>query len=417
MWSPTAKKCVLDKPKSCKEMLDLKQLPDIPAGKVRIDKDVRLWPDVVNKPDHVVSATCHIIREPDGEDFVKLLSTKSVCANGNWGDMARHAADLGNGKWDYMDCQRMLQEDPKCSTEFFGLTKSNGHCWCVQAGDKCTERKTSADWYGTYQVKTTVKAYTTIKCDDLTGGDECVGMVLVNVANSCTKSGYIAGPPRSALHIDALRPLWDEYFQLIPGLSIPNNVDKLIWPWTCAMRSASDPKKATAKKYCNMWKAVDGGAWFIRDDPWEEPSGSYCANTLLHKGTIHAYTGTQTRRCYDRSRHQDFCKKEDARVIAAYNPCSPTCTGSGCRRPEQLATTCAYYWDFTTNSPAKDFNNYVVPKYHKCHRQCAGIRPQHGHFYKYYTPKIAYPACDNLQSAKDKGTGPSYKYICSTKDY
>ena len=131
----------------------------------------------------ITTTTTHIIREPDGEDFVKLISTTKRCANGNWDDMARHAADLGNGKWDYMDCQRMLQEDPKCSTEFFGLTKSNGHCWCVQAGDKCSERETSADWYGTYQVKTTVKAYTTIKCDDLTGGDECVGMTVTTATS------------------------------------------------------------------------------------------------------------------------------------------------------------------------------------------------------------------------------------------
>ena len=53
VWSPTAKKCVLNKPRSCKTMLDLKQLPAIPKGKVRLDRDVRLWPDVANKPDQV----------------------------------------------------------------------------------------------------------------------------------------------------------------------------------------------------------------------------------------------------------------------------------------------------------------------------------------------------------------------------
>ena len=35
-------------------------------------------------------------------------------------------------------CAAAMAKDKTCSTEFVGVAFNNGHCWCVKAGDKCT---------------------------------------------------------------------------------------------------------------------------------------------------------------------------------------------------------------------------------------------------------------------------------------
>ena len=43
VWNPVTKKCVVNKARSCKELLDRNQLPSIPSGKDHIDRAVELY--------------------------------------------------------------------------------------------------------------------------------------------------------------------------------------------------------------------------------------------------------------------------------------------------------------------------------------------------------------------------------------
>lgn len=124
VWSPNQKKCVLFRPRSCKDMLYMKTLPAVPAGKSFIDVRVTLYPDFINKPTLRTRATCHVAREPGGE----------------------------------------------------------------------------------------IKAYTTIKCEDLSQSS-CIKMAFVDADNTCKQFGYVASPPRSKIHLQALQPLWRDYFR------------------------------------------------------------------------------------------------------------------------------------------------------------------------------------------------------------
>ena len=58
VWSPVGNKCITNKARSCKQLLDRKQLPGIPQGKTYLDVTVKLYPDVANDPTLSVTATC-----------------------------------------------------------------------------------------------------------------------------------------------------------------------------------------------------------------------------------------------------------------------------------------------------------------------------------------------------------------------
>jgi len=70
----------------------------------------------------------------------------------------------------------------------------------------------SATCHVTKEDNGTTKAYTSIKCDALAKG-ECTKMALSTAGNTCTEFGYIASPPRSALHLEALQPFWRDYYK------------------------------------------------------------------------------------------------------------------------------------------------------------------------------------------------------------
>ena len=78
-----------------------------------------------------------------------------MCANGRWfpsayaykakNGVAQGGKGAGGGltpaealgSIDY--CVKAMAKDKSCSTEFVGVARNNGHCWCVKAGDKCTK--------------------------------------------------------------------------------------------------------------------------------------------------------------------------------------------------------------------------------------------------------------------------------------
>ena len=85
---------------------------------------------------------------------------KSLCKNGRWykdrhgqgvyaykplNGIARGGTNKGESlsateaKESIEYCVSELAKDVRCSTEFIGVDDSDGQCWCVNAGDRCTE--------------------------------------------------------------------------------------------------------------------------------------------------------------------------------------------------------------------------------------------------------------------------------------
>eukprot|EP00930_Biecheleria_cincta_P023948 TRINITY_DN17215_c0_g1_i1.p1 TRINITY_DN17215_c0_g1~~TRINITY_DN17215_c0_g1_i1.p1 ORF type:complete len:1489 (-),score=232.87 TRINITY_DN17215_c0_g1_i1:2869-7335(-) len=87
-----------------------------------------------------------------GTSNVKLVSNQYIC-DGGFFHPGSYALSLGTGNWDAESCRKQLLSDPSCSTEWFGLSKTNGHCWCVPAGSDCTRHWYWDGAYGTYQVR------------------------------------------------------------------------------------------------------------------------------------------------------------------------------------------------------------------------------------------------------------------------
>jgi hypothetical protein len=80
------------------------------------------------------------------------VSATHECSGGHWSE-GHYAPRLPNGEWDAAACRAMLAEDPSCSIEWFSVSNSNGHCWCVPAGSDCV-LVPNAGQYGTFRVST-----------------------------------------------------------------------------------------------------------------------------------------------------------------------------------------------------------------------------------------------------------------------
>eukprot|EP00931_Biecheleriopsis_adriatica_P088135 TRINITY_DN62510_c0_g1_i2.p1 TRINITY_DN62510_c0_g1~~TRINITY_DN62510_c0_g1_i2.p1 ORF type:complete len:1491 (+),score=257.69 TRINITY_DN62510_c0_g1_i2:181-4473(+) len=87
-----------------------------------------------------------------GASNVRRISVTHFCDGGSW-HPGSYALSLGNKEWDAESCRKQLLEDPSCSTEWFGIAKGNGHCWCVPSGSDCSKRWKYDNAYGTYQVR------------------------------------------------------------------------------------------------------------------------------------------------------------------------------------------------------------------------------------------------------------------------
>jgi len=228
VWSAKAGKCVIDRARSCKELLDWKKIPTSPpAGQPFLERTVELYPDVAGPP---VKATCHIVKEDDGS----------------------------------------------------------------------------------------IKAYTSIPCDTFSGG--CKPFAYTTDKNTCTENGYIAGPPRSATHLDLIQRFGTKYLPVLIGVSRDSSYKEGSNGYNGHYHNcifASPPKGADTSLYCGDWKAVDGGAWFARGTTHiaggtADPNGDYCANTMLQ---ISARKSLATGSCIDPS-NTDACAREQVRVKA-----------------------------------------------------------------------------------------------------
>ena len=92
---------------------------------------------------------------PPAKEYWKQMD--ATCANGRWvpgvyaykaingvaqgGTKPGGALTAAEALSSVAFCAAALAKDKSCSTEFVGVASNNGHCWCVKAGDKCTQTK------------------------------------------------------------------------------------------------------------------------------------------------------------------------------------------------------------------------------------------------------------------------------------
>jgi len=92
-------------------------------------------------------------------------------------------------------------------------------------------------------------------------------------ANSCAEVGMHMVVPRTEAHFDAmLREFGTDYFQIVPG--IIGNSDASMSGKVMKSTAWSDPS-SMVPAVDSVWKAVDGGDWYLRDTPFTEPHGAY----------------------------------------------------------------------------------------------------------------------------------------------
>ncbi len=128
---------------------------------------------------------------------------------------------------------------------------------------------------GTYWVRpgtTTVQAYCDMSTDG--GGYTTYGVTggastcRYTDANSCP-SGMNLAVPRTQAHFSAMVGRYgSSYFSILPGIYKPGSGGSYTY---CAMRSGG----------CPDWRALDGGAWFIRSSAFGEPNGDYTGGCWL----------------------------------------------------------------------------------------------------------------------------------------
>ena len=123
--------------------------------------------------------------------------------------------------------------------------------------------------------------------------------------NTCSKFGYIAGPARTAAHLDRMfDTIGARYFRLVPGVSRPSGYTG--GSERCILAKAK--AGTTSPGECPNWKAVDGGQWFMRgttmlSSGWRDPDGDYCPDTLL---PLRSYRSISAGTCIDPS-NKAYC--------------------------------------------------------------------------------------------------------------
>ena len=131
-------------------------------------------------------------------------------------------------------------------------------------------------------------------------------------ANTCTKAGYIAGPPRTLKHLDRMHARYGAaYFKYLPGVSCKSCAGKQ--SYNCAMKR-SDPSKLTPGE-CDGWEAVGGGQWYASSQPsslrgHNDPGGDSCPDDLLPSN--YEFRSIENSKCVDATKNKDFCAAHEA---------------------------------------------------------------------------------------------------------
>lgn len=91
------------------------------------------------------------------EKWVKVqekAGQSSRCKNGHF--TSKFAKGTKND-WQFQDCAKLLpmHKGGECSDQWFSVSKEDGRCFCVDAGDKCTKRVSTSLVFGLYQKVTT----------------------------------------------------------------------------------------------------------------------------------------------------------------------------------------------------------------------------------------------------------------------
>ena len=84
------------------------------------------------------------MREMCATGFFK--PNKYAYANGTGGAAPGNSLSAAQAKTSLQFCVDAFEDDASCSNEFVGIDPKDGHCWCVDAGEKCT-RKQKASIY------------------------------------------------------------------------------------------------------------------------------------------------------------------------------------------------------------------------------------------------------------------------------
>jgi hypothetical protein len=138
--------------------------------------------------------------------------------------------------------------------------------------------------------------------------------------------------PHSQAHLEATIELWGHApWRSIAGISRTNVDGQKSNYGDCIMRDPKTYGRVGLVAACPNWKAVDGGAWWLRDTTYKEPSGNYVANGMLK---WRSYRGADVCVDPDLDANKVFCKKEYDAIDYKINPCSELCDENA---PHRLA--------------------------------------------------------------------------------
>lgn len=151
-------------------------------------------------------------------------------------------------------------------------TSSNPATSCNQIKQQNPSSADGSYWLRPAGVTNAFQAYCDMTTDGggytyypITGGTSTCRF---DAANSCTALGMNLAIPRSKAHFKAMVARYGSaYFAVLPGVYSTASGNYT----NCAMKSGG----------CGNWRALDNGAWWVRDSSFTEPNGDYTAGCWL----------------------------------------------------------------------------------------------------------------------------------------
>ena len=81
-------------------------------------------------------------------------------ADGTGGTSPGNSLSAAQAKASVQVCADAFKDDTSCSNVFIGIDPKDGHCWCVDARDKCTRKQKAS----IYQFRFVMCKFPTIEC-------------------------------------------------------------------------------------------------------------------------------------------------------------------------------------------------------------------------------------------------------------